>query len=123
MIVRIQNRAAVRVTRQVHERRFRQLMRNLTPVAFQRISDAVNDFIDTKGRGEVVTSSWIPGANWNGTPYEPIHLAVGGNWHMARLFFGLIVWSVVMQRPETWSFGRYPKRQGDIIGMTYFQIH
>ena len=65
---------------------------------------------------------WIPGADWTDTPYEPIYYAVGESWEMARFFFGLIVWNVFLSRPETWSFGRYPRNPGETIGMTYFRV-
>jgi len=47
---------------------------------------------------------------------------VGEDWEMDRFFYGLIVWNVMMNRSETWSFGRYPKNDGDVIGMTYFRV-
>jgi hypothetical protein len=42
---------------------------------------------------------------------------------MARFFFGLIVWNVVNDRPEVWSFGRYPRTPGEIIGLSYFRLN
>jgi hypothetical protein len=86
------------------------------------MSDALDEHIDTQGGGEIITSSWIPGSDWTDTPYQPIYEAVGQDWELARFFFGLVVWNVMMNRPETWSFGRYPKNDGDVIGMTYFRV-
>jgi hypothetical protein len=121
MLVKIENGGPVAVTKQAHAWWFRQWKRLLDPADFQRIKDALNHHINTVGGSEIITSSWIPGANWDGTPYEPIWEAVMG-WNLARFFFGLIVWNVVMNRPERWSFGRYPKKIGDIIGLTYFRV-
>jgi hypothetical protein len=97
-------------------------MTNLSPTDFIAIRVALNEYIDQQGRGEIATSSWIPGQDWTLTPYQPIYEAVGRDWEMARFFFGLIVWNVFLNRPETWSFGRYPKSQGETIGLTYFRV-
>ena len=121
MLVTIKNGEPVQVTNQAHGWWFCQWMQFMDPVDFQRIEDTLNHHINTVGSSEIITSSWIPGANWDDTPYEPIWWAVR-DWGLARFFFGLIVWNVMMNRPELWSFGRYPKREGDIIGMTYFRV-
>src|SRR5689334_13837364 len=124
MLVRINEDGSVEpITTQVHEQRFRQLMANMAPADFQRIVDTLNEHINTNGRGEIITTSWIPGADWTGKPYEPIYFAAGQDWQSARFFFGMIVWRVMMERPELWSFGRYPKNPGEIIGLTYFRLH
>jgi hypothetical protein len=123
VLVAIKNSGRVEpITRQTREFEFNHWMRRLAPADFDRICDALNQYIDTQGGGEIITSSWIPGADWTGTPFEPIYVAVGEDWEMARFFYGLIVWNVMMNRSETWSFGRYPKNDGDVIGMTYFRI-
>jgi hypothetical protein len=73
--------------------------------------------------GEVHTSSWIPGENWTGTVFEPIYeVACRRNVEAAALCFGLILWEVMMRRPENWSFGRYEKNGIPIKGLTYFQV-
>ena len=123
MLVAIKDNGTVEpITSQTHESEFRQWSRNLPSADFQNICVALNEYVDTQGRGEIATSSWIPGADWTGTPYEPIYHAVGDSWEMARFFFGLIVWNVFLNRSETWSFGRYPRNPGETIGMTYFRV-
>ncbi len=97
-------------------------MTRLARADFEQICDALNEYTDDQGRGEIATSSWIPGADWRSTPYQPIYEAVGRDWDLARFFFGLILWRVMMDRPETWAFGRYPRQQGEIIGLTYFRV-
>jgi hypothetical protein len=124
MLVRITEGGLLEpITAQVHDRNFRQWMRQMTPDDFQRVTDALNEHINTTGRGEIITTSWIPGSDWTDTPYEPIYFAAGEDWQSARFFFGLIVWRVMMDRPEIWSFGRYPRNPGEIIGLTYFRLH
>jgi hypothetical protein len=121
MLFAIKNRTSVKVTTQAHDWWFRRWVRLVTPAELQRIEDALNHHINTVGASQIITTSWIPGSDWTGTPYEPIWWAVQ-DWDLARFFFGLIVWSVMMKRREDWSFGRYPKKVGDIIGLTYFRV-
>ena len=123
MLVAIKDNARIdEIKRQTHEFEYSQWMRRLNPADYQRICDALNEYIYNHGGGEIITSSWVPGADWTDTPFEPIYTAVGEDWEMARFFYGLIVWNVMMKRAETWSFGRYPKNDGDVIGMTYFRV-
>jgi hypothetical protein len=123
MLVKVRENGKVEpITVQVHDQRFRQWKMHLAPADFQQICDALNEYTDNQGHGEIVTSSWIPGADWALTPYQPIYEAMGQDREMARFFFGLIVWNVFLKRTETWSFGRYPKHEGEVIGMTYFRV-
>ena len=72
---------------------------------------------------EIVTSSWIPGSDWTGTVYEPIYSkACCMHENHAAMFFGLLVWEVVLNREDVWSFGRYEKSGVPIEGMTYFKL-
>jgi len=105
-------------------RRWRAELDRTNPPAFQKIHANLDSRFDTR---EVDTSSWIPGANWEDTPFQPIYIACGGddneNAHEeAAKFFGLIVWQVAMDRVDCWSFGRYEKDGFPIRGMTYFRI-
>jgi hypothetical protein len=123
MLVRIRDNGKVEpITLQVHDELFREWMTHLAPADFENVCEALNEYTDNQGRGEIATSSWIPGADWTPTPYQPIYEAVGRDWDLARFFFGLIVWHVFLNRPETWSFGRYPKTPGEPIGLTYFRV-
>jgi len=73
---------------------------------------------------EVHTSSWMPGSNWVGTEFQPIwEKACQKNVVSAAKCFGLILWEVMMEHPEAWSFGRYKLNEIPIEGMTYFRIH
>ena len=72
---------------------------------------------------EVHTSSWIPGSDWTDTVFQPIYeVACGYDPDAAARCFGLILWHVMMERPENWSFGRYEKDGVPIEGLTYFRI-
>ena len=99
--------------------RWRTELDRIDPAAFTRI----HDWLDARfNEREVDTSSWIPGTDWMGTVFEPIYWACGEDPDVAALFFGLVVWQVVMDREDCWSFGRYEKEGIPIRGMTYFRI-
>jgi len=57
---------------------------------------------------------------WNGlsTPYY----ALGYDDVSAAKFYGLILFEVMLQRPETWGFGRYAKDGRPLKEMTYFRL-
>jgi hypothetical protein len=72
---------------------------------------------------EIQTSSWIPGANWAGTVFDPIYSrACNFDERAAAKFFGLIVWDAFLRHSDWWAFGRYEKDGTPIEGLTYFKI-
>ncbi len=88
--------------------------------------DAIVDELSSRIEGtEIQTSSWIPGADWSGTAFDPIYQrACLQNPIHAAQFFGLILWDVFRQRPdEYWAFGRYKKGDIPIAGLTYFRVN
>lgn len=100
-------------------RRWRGELDQVDPVAYRRITAELNTRFDNR---EVDTSSWIPGADWRNTPFQTLYEACHQDQTAAALFFGLIVWQVVLDRDDCWSFGRYEKGGIPIRGMTYFRI-
>jgi len=103
-----------------HEQEFKVWISRLSPRDMKAIKDELNRRIS---KGEVHTSSWMPGHDWSGTPFLPIwDKACLRNVDAAAKCFGLILWQVMMERPEAWSFGRYALNNIKIEGMTYFQI-
>lgn len=72
---------------------------------------------------EIQTSSWIPGDDWAGTPWEPIYSqACRQDEDAAARCFGLFVWQAVLRESDVWGFGRYEKDGVPIEGMTYFKL-
>ena len=72
---------------------------------------------------EIQTSSWIPGADWTGSVFEPIYAdACFCDPALSAKFFGQLLWEVVMEDSQTWSFGRYEKDGIPIEGLTYFVL-
>ena len=104
-----------------HKKEFVSWMKNLSADSYQKIIEALNDKID---ENDINTSSWIPGNDWTGTVYEPIYHACGDNKEASGLFFGLILFKLLMERQDAvWGFGRYEKNGVPIRGTTYFILN
>jgi hypothetical protein len=108
------------ITRIPHERQYRIWTGRLSSKQYQSVVEKLNSMIDGD---EVHTSSWMPGENWTGTAFQPIwEIACLKNDEAAAKCFGLILWEVMMERPKSWSFGRFEKDNMPIEGMTYFKV-
>lgn len=103
------------ITEVAYKQAFIQRMKGLTARDYSAIVKELNKVID---RGDVHTSSWIPGHDWRGTIYEPIWRACSKNDETAAKFYGQILYKVFIDRPDTWCFGAYPHARGK----TYFRI-
>lgn len=104
-----------------HKDHYGRIKSSLTKEEYDNIYEELNNKIDTN---EVHTSSWMPGHNWQETVYEPLYTkAAKYNREVSGLLFGIMLWVVLMERGDDWSFGRYKKGEIDIKGMTYFRIH
>ncbi|MGA7721356.1 MAG: hypothetical protein WCA84_09270 [Ignavibacteriaceae bacterium] len=103
-----------------HENDFRLWRSRLSDLEYRAIVDELNRRIDGTS---IQTSSWIPGSDWTGTVFEPIYSsACLNNITDSGLCFRLILWVIMLERPETWAFGRYEKNGIPIRGLTYFQV-
>jgi len=85
---------------------------------FDRLHEIVDDSVQTGER--VVTSSWMPGADWEGTAFYPIwEKACRYNFDQSGQCFGLFLWEHMINREDDWLF---IKGDGeDIKGTIYFQ--
>ena len=69
---------------------YAEWMGRLSPQQIRDIKAELNALIDGT---EVNTSSWMPGEDWTGTPYEPIYTkATRCDEFAAARCFGLMVW-------------------------------
>lgn len=107
------------VTKLPHEREFTRWRANISKADYQAVCDTLNGMIDGD---EVHTAGWMPGHDWTGTVFEPLYHACGDNTTAAGLFFGLIVYDLMMRREEIWGFGRYMNGDVPIQSMTYFRL-
>ena len=56
---------------------------------------------------EIATAGWIPGSDWNDTPFHPIYeRACRFDQEASGKCFGLIVWETMMEHEDYWGFGR-----------------
>jgi hypothetical protein len=108
------------VTEVPHQKEFDIWKSRLTAAEIDAIRLALEAKIDSR---EVHTSSWMPGADWEGTAFQPIYeKACLFDEEAAAKCFGLFVWEVFMEHAEEWSFGRFDRGGMPIGGMTYFRI-
>ena len=108
------------VTSIPHQREYSTWKSRVSDAEVEAIAAALNRLID---KCPVQTSSWMPGSDWRGTVFEPIwSKACQYNVDTAAMCFGLMLWEVMMSRPDTWSFGRYSLKDVPIKGLTYFRI-
>jgi len=109
------------VTKIPHKNDFDRWMANLSDADLIKIEDALNQKID---QSDINTAGWIPGHDWTGTVYQPIYEACNKNVTQAGMFFGLILFNLLMNRPDrVWSFGRFEKDGKLISSMTYFVLN
>jgi hypothetical protein len=99
----------------------RRLARNVHPLAIQTAKQAFHaELIDG-----IVTTSWVPGADWTGTAYQALYDALNDVTEAAK-FFGLVACECVLERcqdtGETWGYGHYEKDGVPIKGRTYFRL-
>ena len=103
-------------------REFDVLRSRLSDADFEAMVARINELIDASG-AEIATAGWLPGSDWTGTPFEPIYaIAARQDYQRSALFFGQLVWYVVMMRPEPWGSGRYQVDGRDIGSRTYFRL-
>ena len=97
--------------------RWRRLLNTYDANAEAATCQAINLYVDNWLRdngakaGAAFSSSWIPGSNWEGTVYQPIHEAILESFDAnpeaqslafdeSRFFFGLIVIDVMSHRDQ-----------------------
>ncbi|MDD2211699.1 MAG: hypothetical protein PHV56_01785 [Clostridia bacterium] len=103
-----------------HQKEFNAWMKNLSSADYLAIVNELNICIDGS---DVNTSSWMPGNDWTGTVFEPIYHACDDNVEISGMFFGLILFKIMIEHFDVWGFGRYEKDGVPIKGMTYFKLH
>jgi hypothetical protein len=104
---------------------YQQICAKMTPAEIDGVIAEINRIVDvacsTPGE-ELVTTSWMPGSNWDGTPFEPIWWACRGDEDAAAKAFGLFCWDAMMRRTDKFGYGHYELNGVPIRGMTYFRI-
>jgi hypothetical protein len=113
------------MTKIPYEHDFKAYRARITDQEYEAIMDRLNGLVDadiSKGT-DIQTSSWMPGRDWSGTPFDPIYQKAARKDHTASAkFFGLLVWIMFMNRPEKWTSGRFELDGKPLSGRTYFRI-
>lgn len=110
-----------RITAVPYASEYRQFMSRLSRQEIVDIKATLNAKIDGT---EIQTAGWMPGNNWEGTPFQAIYeKAARRDYHASARCFGLMVWEVFMERPEIWTSGRFEKDGEPIGSRTYFQTN
>lgn len=100
-------------------RTFALILKRLAPQQLLAIRSRLDAMI---ADGEIFTSSWMPGNDWRGTPFQPIFDdAAQGDRQTSALMFGLLVWEAFERHPDTWYTGKFEKDGIPIDGRTYFK--
>jgi hypothetical protein len=108
------------ITSVPYQAEYRTYMSRMTPAEIAAIKAALNAMIDGD---EIHTAGWMPGSDWTGTPYQAIYeKAARHSYNASAKCFGLMVWEVFMERPETWTSGRFEKDGEEIGSRTYFRV-
>ncbi len=107
------------ITKMPYAKEYKLWMSRLSAAEIAAIKTELNAKID----GHTIhTAGWMPGNDWRGTPFQPIYeKAARHDIKTSALCFGLMVWEVFMDRPETWTSGRFEKDGEPIGSRTYFQ--
>ncbi len=108
------------ITKMPHSKDFDRWMKRLSEPDYTKVIEALESRV---AGTEVQTSSWIPGSDWTGTPFQPVAAACDGDLDASGLFFGLLVWRMFMDHDDDWSFGHYEVDGVPIRGLTYFRIN
>jgi hypothetical protein len=111
-----------RITQVPFQEKFAAWKKKLSPSEVADIKAEINAKIEAAGR-EIITTSWMPGSEWSGTPFYPIYqTATKRSVEQAAQCFGLFVWEVIMERPEIWTSEHFEKDGEPIKGRTYFRL-
>lgn len=109
-----------RIDKVPYERDYRRVMSRLSPAEVGAMKASLNEKIDA---GDIHTAGWMPGNDWTNTPFQPLYeKGAKRDYVVSAKLFGLLVWEVFMERPETWGSGRFEKDGKDIGSRTYFLV-
>lgn len=110
-----------KITSIPHKGDYDRWMKCLDPNDYKKIEAELNQYIKDKiEKNEPITSGWITGPDWDGTVFEPIYTACKGNQIQAGYFFGLILFEIMINRPEKWCCGKFSVDGREIGSTTYF---
>jgi hypothetical protein len=71
--------------------------------------DGIRAALDQHIQGSrIETSSWIPGNDWRGTPYQAIYdKAANCSYDLSAMMFGIMVWEAFERHEDDWYTSRF----------------
>jgi hypothetical protein len=109
------------ITRVPHEDRYRVCSSRLTAAEMAAAMSAIDERIDSD---TIHTAAWMPGKNWDGTPYEALFTKAARQDHtLSAMFFGLLVWTVFAGREDEWASDHYEFPGQPLGTRVYFRIY
>ena len=106
--------------RDAHEADFQAWRSRISDADYQAMVDAINAYCDQHQEG--FRSSWMPGQDSAiDAAFPPLTAACGGSREGSGMFFGNIVWRVIIDRDDNWYFKAVDREGGDPPGMTYWR--
>ena len=107
------------------KQKYKQYLRKLAAKIHPKAIDTAKQAFHAELHDGIVTTSWVPGADWRGTAYQSLYDAVNDPQEAAK-FFGLVACECVLERcfecDEDWGYGHYKKDDIPIKGRTYFRL-
>lgn len=110
-----------------YEKFFNAQRSNLKNGDYEKMIEAMSGIVDSslENKEKILVASYIPGSDWDDTPWAPIYYdACGRDYDHSAQFFGLLVAQVLMDRSDKWYFIRQEKSALDgkeMRGMTYWK--
>ena len=105
-----------------HEEFYNTRISRLSSEQIQAIQEEILRRIDGD---EVAVAGFIPGSDWNGTPFQSIFEdACDRDFNASRWLFGILVWVTLMEHKDFWGFKRNViVNDIPVDSMTYFIVH
>lgn len=104
-----------------HKREYKIWISRLTTQQVETLKEEIRKRI---AGNKVATAGWIPGLDWNDTPFQLIYeIACKCDKEASGMCFGLLVWETLMEHEDCWGFGRYELNKIPIKSITYFKIN
>jgi hypothetical protein len=100
-----------------------RLESRLTTDQYSAIIEAIHKAMNCV---KIFNASFLPGADWTGTPFMAIYEACGEDQEQAGMMYGLLCWVAVQRHPDEWvgypSTGKDEQAQKSLgRGWTYFR--
>lgn len=100
-----------------HKVDYDRWMNGITQDQHDKVIETIHKAIDGK---DIFNASFIPGAEWEGTPFMPLYEACDRDVTNAAYFYGILCWLAVQSHSDEWIC--YKNSESNIgRGWTYFR--